>query len=141
MMGRKVMLSSATIPPDLAFGLFNAYQHGYKLFCKSRNIEQTKICCAWIDEFNKTKTEILNLNDLSKSLNCYENFHKVFINNRSKKILESIKLRHGYISALEKAPIKDYENTYFEKIKENILNLHSKNCDICNLVERMQKYE
>ena len=33
MLGRKVMISSATIPPALAEGFFNAYQQGWQLYC------------------------------------------------------------------------------------------------------------
>ncbi|MDQ7015904.1 MAG: type I-F CRISPR-associated helicase Cas3f, partial [Gammaproteobacteria bacterium] len=36
MLGRKVMISSATIPPDLAQGYFNGYQEGWRLFAKMR---------------------------------------------------------------------------------------------------------
>jgi CRISPR-associated endonuclease/helicase Cas3 len=32
MLGRKVMISSATIPPDLALGFFNAYKEGWQIF-------------------------------------------------------------------------------------------------------------
>jgi CRISPR/Cas system-associated endonuclease/helicase Cas3 len=36
MLGRKVMISSATITPDLALGFFNAYQAGWQIFAKMR---------------------------------------------------------------------------------------------------------
>ena len=42
MLGRKVMISSATIPPALAEGFFNAYQQGWSLYCafkKLKNID------------------------------------------------------------------------------------------------------
>jgi len=34
MLGRKVMLSSATIPPDLAEGYFNVYREGWLFYIK-----------------------------------------------------------------------------------------------------------
>jgi CRISPR-associated endonuclease/helicase Cas3 len=37
MLGRKVMISSATIAPDLALGFFNAYQAGWHIFAKMRS--------------------------------------------------------------------------------------------------------
>lgn len=50
MLGRKVMISSATIPPSLAEGYFNCYREGWLLYAKTRNASMT-IACAWIDEF------------------------------------------------------------------------------------------
>ncbi len=53
MLGSRVLLSSATIPPPLAAGLFNAYSAGRALYRKNRGAQGTvdSICCAWFDEF------------------------------------------------------------------------------------------
>ena len=53
MLGRKVLLSSATISPDIAQGFFNAYREGWSLFCKSRHASSL-IGYACIDEFRTT---------------------------------------------------------------------------------------
>ena len=130
MLGRKVMLSSATIPPDLAYGLFNAYKKGYKIFCQSRNIETERVCSAWIDEF-RTSLEVLSISNDKESMTAFKELHEKFIDYRCRKISESIKLRHGYIAELpEKVSISDAENVYFDSIKQNILKLHSMNCEI-----------
>jgi CRISPR-associated endonuclease/helicase Cas3 len=50
MLGRKVMISSATIPPSLAEGFFNAYQEGWKLHSAFKQQTQP-IACVWVDEF------------------------------------------------------------------------------------------
>jgi len=52
MLGRKVMISSATIPPDLAEGYFNAYQSGWNLFASMR-VKKPSIGCAWIGDLNQ----------------------------------------------------------------------------------------
>ncbi len=53
MLGSRVLLSSATIPPPLATGLFNAYSAGRALYRKNHGMLGTvdSICCAWFDEF------------------------------------------------------------------------------------------
>ncbi|AEC02370.1 type I-F CRISPR-associated helicase Cas3f [Parasphaerochaeta coccoides] len=50
MLGRKVVLSSATIPPDMAEGYFRAYQRGWAAYAEFHNLTKD-IGCAWIDEF------------------------------------------------------------------------------------------
>ncbi|MGI0115348.1 type I-F CRISPR-associated helicase Cas3f [Zooshikella sp. RANM57] len=54
MLGSRVLLSSATLPPAIIHGLFDAYYEGRKIFQKNRGAVQGKnaISCAWFDEFN-----------------------------------------------------------------------------------------
>jgi len=54
MLGSRVLLSSATLPPALIQGLFQSYQQGRVVYQKNRgNGRQTEnICCAWFDEFS-----------------------------------------------------------------------------------------
>jgi len=52
-LGSRVLLSSATLPPALISALFEAYQTGradYQQACGQPNLPVT-ICCAWFDEF------------------------------------------------------------------------------------------
>ncbi len=78
MLGRKVMISSATIPPSLAEGYFNCYREGWTLFAQTRNAN-TKIGCAWIDEFN---TRISNSLDTEQANQQYAKDHNDFIEKR-----------------------------------------------------------
>lgn len=48
--GTRVLLSSATLTPDLVTGLFEAYMEGRKLFNQSQNKPTPKVVCAWYDE-------------------------------------------------------------------------------------------
>ena len=84
MLGRKVMISSATIPPDLAEGYFKAYRDGWQLFCKTRNAS-TNIGCAWIDEFN-TQVSANGDHCLPTAISAYRNEHASFINRRVNKL-------------------------------------------------------
>ena len=111
MFGRKVMISSATIPPDLAIGYFNVYQSGWDIFATMRG-KKTAVGCAWIDEFKTKLNTIKNKKDYKKQ-------HDKYIDKR--------------IENLEKQPVKRKANiaqcsanvdAYFEAIKLAVLEKH-----------------
>jgi CRISPR-associated endonuclease/helicase Cas3 len=84
MLGRKVIISSATIPPDLAEGFFHAYYSGWRIYSKARDVDN-KIGCAWIDEFKTSVTEIVK-NYSNEAVYDYQYYHKRFINKRVEKL-------------------------------------------------------
>ena len=53
MLGCRVLLSSATMPPALVQGLFQAYLAGRRLYQQNRGLPglSLNVCCAWFDEF------------------------------------------------------------------------------------------
>ncbi|MFP5474658.1 MAG: type I-F CRISPR-associated helicase Cas3f [Gammaproteobacteria bacterium] len=56
LLGSRVLLSSATLPPALVEGLFLAYRAGREVFQRHRSerpAEPVNPCCLWIDEFNQ----------------------------------------------------------------------------------------
>ena len=63
MLGARVLLSSATLPPALVQGLFEAYRAGREQYERNRgeligNIERApKVCCAWVDEFHQAQSD------------------------------------------------------------------------------------
>ncbi|NRA55011.1 MAG: type I-F CRISPR-associated helicase Cas3 [Gammaproteobacteria bacterium] len=95
LMGRKVMISSATIPPDLAEGYFKAYRDGYLLFAASRNIPPL-IGCAWSDEF-KTAVSTHNQATLSDAIKGYREQHAIFVDKRIKKLAKEVAKRKARI--------------------------------------------
>lgn len=50
--GSRVLLSSATLPPDFIEALFLAYQSGHEVFRKNHGLPNppSGVCCAWFDE-------------------------------------------------------------------------------------------
>lgn len=57
LLGSRVLLSSATLPPALVEGLFMAYRAGRAVYQRhrcERPSESVCICCLWIDEFHQT---------------------------------------------------------------------------------------
>lgn len=77
MLGAKVLLSTATMPPALAYALFEAYQEGRKSFNVAiRHHEAPKpIVCAWFDEFGSVTSEEQGIQTFGKK-------HDDFVNNR-----------------------------------------------------------
>jgi len=53
LLGSRVLLSSASMPPAMLTALFSAYQAGREHFNKACGIpgQGNEICCAWFDEF------------------------------------------------------------------------------------------
>ena len=132
MLGRKVMISSATIPPDLAEGYFNTYQKGWLLFCKTRSSNLT-VGCAWIDEFGTKVEEISPASDGRASPEEYRKQHNQFIQKRIKKLQDQPARRKAEIIQCENLhPVQENDNytnkqeQYFEYIKNTIINMHKK---------------
>lgn len=56
LLGSRVLLSSATLPPALVEGLFLAYHAGRAVYQRHRSErpgESVNVCCLWIDEFHQ----------------------------------------------------------------------------------------
>lgn len=136
MLGRKVMISSATIPPDLAEGFFCAYHAGWQIYCQTRDVDQ-KIGCAWIDEF---KTDVFEINNkVSKdAVNKYRDYHQKFIDTRVENLSKQpVKRKSEYVEC--QSIIDDHlsssdeskQNQYIFKIQQAILENHQRHfiCD------------
>ncbi len=79
LLGARVLLSSATLPPALVQGLFEAYRNGRQHYKNNRGERPsamaltTEICCAWVDEFDVQQA---NCADGSSFVNEHGNFAK-----------------------------------------------------------------
>ena len=111
LMGSRVLLSSATLPPSLVSSLFDAYLHGRRQFNLIHNEQkQHPVMTAWFDEY---KTEFGEFTEKRSFLNS----HKVFVSQRLQKLIkESIKLRIA-----EFLPIQKYSDKPIENLAETIL--------------------
>ena len=120
MLGRKVMISSATIPPDLALGLYNVYRQGWSTFSASRS-QSSIVNCVYIDEFN-TQTELVGSNNAD--LEQYQVFQQQFIAKRVAKLNQQIAKRKADIVTCEKNKKLPSEEQYFYHIQKAILTKH-----------------
>ncbi|PKG99343.1 type I-F CRISPR-associated helicase Cas3f [Paraglaciecola sp. MB-3u-78] len=135
MLGRKVMISSATIPPYLAEGYFKAYRDGWKLYCQTRDASNV-IGCAWIDEFS-TKVSTNNNIETPSAILEYREEHTQFIEKRVAKLqqqpakrkaditdCQSIIEDHQGQTHRQQEVIESKQTAYFELIAQSTLNKH-----------------
>ncbi|MGO2128228.1 MAG: type I-F CRISPR-associated helicase Cas3f [Pseudoalteromonas prydzensis] len=133
MLGRKVMISSATIPPDLAVGYFNTYKKGWQIFTKSRDEAKAEIGCAWIDEFT-THVYSVNVTQSNSALEQYQANHSNFIDKRVNNLNKQVAKRKADIvpcpllSIEASTPKNEAEESkqihYFSTIKQAALVKH-----------------
>lgn len=125
MYGRNVVLSSATIPPDLAEGMYRAYIAGVK--CRnSFFISKKRVSVVLCDEF-RTEMKFMNTDDDSD----YSAFHQSFIEKRVAKLTRQITKRSGYIADCEDEDTEDAKSdkmqSYFESIRKQVVRLSKEN--------------
>ncbi|GKS68079.1 type I-F CRISPR-associated helicase Cas3 [Nitrosomonas sp. PY1] len=128
MLGRKVMISSATIPPALAEGFFNAYQAGWQLHSHFKQASPI-IACAWIDEFT-ARMERVDQSDVKNRCYQYQSLHRQFIDKRVINLQKQVVKRKAFIVRcddllLEKNDEQSRQQRYFEKIRQTVYHLHS----------------
>ena len=87
MLGSRVLLSTATMPPALAYALFKAYQAGWKDFSAVNRAqgETGNICCAWFDEFEQPSSKACK--DFQEFKKCHEKVINKRVKNLHKKSL------------------------------------------------------
>jgi len=131
MLGRKVMISSATIQPSLAEGYFNCYKEGWRIFTKTRDAS-TSIGAAWIDEFN-TKLVDIDVREHEQSIYKYKQEHNAFILKRIVELsTEKPKRKAEVINCVKTMEkMSDEEQTkkgeYYSIIAQKAVELHHNN--------------
>ena len=131
MLGRKVMISSATIPPALAEGFFNAYQQGWALYCAFKKLKNTDAVAMWVDEF-KTQVQSISLLDQAKIIPSYQYSHDKFVQIRAEALSAQIVKHKAYIvecadlvAEKEQQQLDEsLQAQYFERIKQHAESLH-----------------
>lgn len=125
-LGRKVVLSSATLSPGIAASFFLAYKQGFKNFCTAES-KKPDIMTVWIDE-NDIKLEKINCEKQGQ----FVPFHNEFTSKQIIRLSKALTLRKGYIC---ECPIKmkEYDEgeklseTYFSYMLRAALTLHENN--------------
>lgn len=82
MLGSRVLLSSATLTPDMVQGLYEAYQRGRHLYNAERGLPQENAVCAWFDEFHQQSGQYDALPDFAAA-------HAVFCVRRIARLREA----------------------------------------------------
>lgn len=133
MLGRKVMISSATIPPSLALGYFNCYKKGWQVYSSSRDKAKNEIGCAWVDEFT-THVYSVKVKESEIANAQYQSYHDQFINKRVAKLNNQIAKRkakiipcpllHEFSVTLGSNAEDSKRAHYFSIVKQATLDMH-----------------
>lgn len=70
LLGARVLVSSATLPPALVQGMFEAYLDGRSLYARNRGArpgESSAVACAWIDEFDQLRQDSANASTFARA--------------------------------------------------------------------------
>ena len=118
MMGRNVVISSATIPPDLAEEMYRAYTAGLAC-CNAFFAEKKRCSLVLCDEF-KTTVQRLNASDNE----AYKKVHDLFVTKRVARFLTQPVKRKGMIVSVK--PSNDM-TTYWDAIRQAAETLHANN--------------
>ena len=137
MLGRKVMISSATIPPALAEGFFNAYQQGWTLYTAFKKSKQSNVVSMWVDEF-KTQIQSIEIKGQTETIAEYQQAHSKFVKIRADALAKQVIKHKAYI--IECADLvaektvdrldESLQNQYFERIKQHAEQLHQQHHSI-----------
>ncbi len=132
LLGARVILSSATMPPALLEGMFMAYRAGRIHYGHSRGAdggqraEQSAIPCLWVDEFGVQHTPCTGNPAFSKA-------HERFSQNRAKQLAELEPLRRGELLPLRITGRKPEQigAEFAEHLRDACLRLHNDHADSC----------
>lgn len=127
LLGARVLLSSATLPPALVQGLFEAYRNGRQHYQRNRGERPgsaspaADICCAWVDEFDVQQTDCANAASFAQS-------HTAFAKRRSLRLGQAQVRRQAVLVPLDlKEQHRDVLATLFaEQAIRHANGLHQK---------------
>ena len=127
--GTRVLLSSATLTPDLVTGLFEAYMEGRKLFNQSQNKPVPKVVCAWFDEQPKAMTS-----EQCADIDVFQNIHKQFCDKRASYLAKQPVRRQAEILPFSASYTKDNATQFYSALAQTIVDaaikLHDKHHEI-----------
>lgn len=127
--GTRVLLSSATLTPDLVTGLFEAYMEGRKLFNQSQNKPTPKVVCAWYDEQPKAM-----LSDQCSDVNDFQDVHKQFCEKRASYLSQQPIRRQAEILPFSANYTKDKASQFYGSLAQTLVDasigLHDKHREL-----------
>ncbi|MFA5495948.1 MAG: type I-F CRISPR-associated helicase Cas3f, partial [Porticoccaceae bacterium] len=127
LLGSRVLLSSATLPPALVEGLFLAYRQGREIFQRNRGErpnETLSVCCLWVDEFYQEQQDCADADGFRAA-------HLAFVQKRHKRLAQEPVRRRSELLPLEFATENKTErrSEFALKVRDAALRLHRENHD------------
>lgn len=130
LLGARVLLSSATLPPALVAGLFAAYQAGRTQFARNRGQRpgvsvptSPAICCLWVDEFGTHAADCPDNKTFASA-------HHLFATRRTQHLAQAAERevrRRATLIPLDmgKLPVRDHAARFAQLVREAALALHA----------------
>lgn len=128
LLGSRVMLSSATLPPALVQGLYDAYRAGREQYQANRGEPNTPIdiCCAWVDENGSSATDCA-------TSEAFKTAHTTFARQRAEKLAQDVK-KQDVRRVSELVPVEcsshkpaDVHQAFAQRMLQSALELHKTN--------------
>ncbi len=127
--GTRVLLSSATLTPDLVTGLFEAYMEGRKLFNQSQNKPTPKVVCAWFDEQPKAM-----MSGQCSEVSDFQNRHQQFCDKRARYLAKQPIRRQAKILPFSAQYTKDKAPQFYNALAQTLVDaaigLHEKHHEV-----------
>ena len=121
MLGSRVLLSSATLPPSLSEGLFRAYCAGRKVYQQNRGMPDSavNVCCAWFDEYDRQHQDCPDSESFAAA-------HRVFAEKRQRKLQRQEIRRRAELARLTTLSGSSHElrQGFARDLLEQALHLH-----------------
>lgn len=135
LLGARVLLSSATLPPALVAGLFAAYQAGRTQFVRNRGQRpgtpvpaSPAICCLWVDEFGAHAADCADNQTFASA-------HHLFATRRTQHLAQAAECevrRRATLIPLDvgKLPPRDHPARFAQLACQAALALHARHHSI-----------
>ncbi len=132
LLGTRVVLSSATMPPALLEGMFMAYRAGRIHYERNRGAdggqraEHSAIPCLWVDEFGVQHTPCADSTVFTQA-------HERFSGHRAKQLADLEPLRRGELLPLRITGRKPEQihTEFAQHLREACLRLHNDHAKTC----------
>lgn len=110
LLGTRILLSSATLPPALLLGLFDAYRDGRAQYQRNRGEpgKPVDICCAWFDENDRQHQDCA-------TTGAFMQAHRAFAGKRHDRLARAVVRRRG-----ERVPLTDLGGKRKEDIRRGL---------------------
>ncbi len=119
LLGRRVLLSTATMPPALVYACYDAYKAGWSHYAKTNVADwDGSIQCAWFDEFDADE-------GLLNGFSEFKNKHNKFVAKRIKKLEKEPAKRKGKIVTIDEHKDKTVYQNVADRIYSSINELHA----------------
>lgn len=132
--GSKVLLSSATLPPDLIAGLYQAYSAGRTIWHKHMGVAKAQVIpCAWFDESTQSQKSCTTQAEFSSA-------HQHFVTKRLKHLAQQPVRRRAEILPIDLPPAAEGEKINMAALASIVCKgaktLHARHYELCPLTEK-----